>query len=41
MQQPMCMNDAPNPNREQAILYALIAGLLAMWRLARNQRHGQ
>lgn len=72
MQQPVCMNDAPNPDREQAILYALIAaigmipvilalrsggvfgseatigllmlalataGLLAMWRIARNQRH--
>ena len=67
----MCMNDAPNQNREQTILYGLVAaigmipviialrhggvfgseatigllmlalaisGLLAMWRIARNQR---
>jgi uncharacterized membrane protein YdjX (TVP38/TMEM64 family) len=27
MQQPLCMNDAPNPNREQTILYALIAAI--------------
>jgi uncharacterized membrane protein YdjX (TVP38/TMEM64 family) len=72
MHQPVCMNDAPNQDREQTILYALIAaigmipvivalrsggvfgseatlgllmlvlavaGLLAMWRIARSQRH--
>lgn len=27
MQQPACMNNAPNPNREQTILYALIAAV--------------
>ncbi|MEO6774503.1 MAG: hypothetical protein ABI467_16035 [Kofleriaceae bacterium] len=27
MQRPVCMNDAPNSNREQVILYALIAAI--------------
>ena len=27
MQQPMCMNDAPEPDREQLTLYALIAAI--------------
>ena len=72
MQQPVCMNDAPDPDHEQLILYVVIAavgtipviialgtggvfdttatlglvmralaiaGLLAMWRIARKQRH--
>ena len=71
MQPSVCMNDAPDPNHEQTILYVVIAavgtipviialgtggvfdaaatlglvmlalaiaGLLAMWRLARKQR---